>query len=139
MKKRLFWITAGAMVVLGVSLAGAQPDQITLDHIQAFGKKQRPPVLFPHNRHMEGGLSCKDCHHRYEQGKNVLDEGELEEGKPGIRCSECHPSKARIKLREAFHRQCIDCHTRTEKAGKPSGPRLCGQCHPWKQGSGGKQ
>ena len=56
----------------------------------AFQTRERPPVPFPHGRHMEEGLSCKDCHHRYEQGKNVLDESDLEPGKPGIRCQECH-------------------------------------------------
>ena len=132
MKRTFLWMTVLALVLLGSSMAGAQPDQIKLDHVQAFCKKQRPPVLFPHGKHMEGELSCKDCHHRYEQGKNVLEESELEEGKPGIRCSECHSSKVRPKLREAFHRQCIDCHTKTQKAGKKSGPRLCGECHPWK-------
>jgi c(7)-type cytochrome triheme protein len=118
------------VILLGVALVAftgpavhAQSDQMKLNHPEAFGRKQRPPVVFPHNRHVEANLSCKDCHHRYEEGKNVLDEGELAEGKPGIRCSECHDSKSRPRLREAFHDQCIGCHA-TKK-----GPRLCGECH----------
>ena len=118
------------MVLLGITLSvfsgasvWAQSDQMKLDHPEAFGKKQRAPVPFPHNRHLEANLSCTDCHHRYEQGKNVLDEGDLEEGKTGIRCSECHDLKSRPRLREAFHDQCIGCHR------KKSGPRLCGECH----------
>jgi c(7)-type cytochrome triheme protein len=133
MKKAGLGMVVGLLFSLMVSLLAAQPEQVTLDHREAFGKKQRPPVLFPHNRHMEGDLSCKDCHHRYEQGKNILDESELEEGKPGIRCSECHDSKSSLKLREAFHRQCIDCHSILDKAGKKTGPRLCGECHPWRE------
>ena len=114
---------ATAMIAFTGSAVYAQSDQMKLNHMDAFGKKQRPPVLFPHNRHVEANLSCKDCHHRYQQGKNVLDEGELEEGKPGIRCSECHDSNSRPRLREAFHNLCIGCH-----AAK-GGPRLCGGCH----------
>jgi c(7)-type cytochrome triheme protein len=116
-------------VLLGVAAAAfagwvqAQPDQMKLDYPEALGKKQRPPVLFPHLRHLEANLSCTDCHHRYEKGKNVLEERDLAEGKPGIRCSECHDSKSRPRLREAFHDQCIGCHS------KRSGPRLCGECH----------
>jgi c(7)-type cytochrome triheme protein len=125
-------ITMAILVAFIIPWVKAQPDKIKLDHVVAFGKKQRPPVLFPHNQHIETGLSCKDCHHRYEKGKNVLEDSELEEGKPGIKCSECHGPKTRPKLREAFHRQCMDCHNKMKKTGKKTGPRLCGECHPWK-------
>ena len=101
----------------------AQPDQITLES-PAFKTRERPPVPFPHLRHIEAGLSCKECHHRYEKGKNVIDEGELEAGKPGIRCHECHSSKSSIRARDAFHGQCIDCHKKSKK-----GPSFCGECH----------
>jgi c(7)-type cytochrome triheme protein len=101
----------------------AQPDQITLES-PSFKTRERPPVPFPHLRHIEAGLSCKDCHHRYEKGENVIDEGELEAGKPGIRCHECHSSKSNPKVRDAFHRQCIDCHKKSKK-----GPLFCGECH----------
>jgi c(7)-type cytochrome triheme protein len=133
MKKIGLGVMVSLLLGLGVPFLRAQPEQITLDHEEAFGKKQRPPVVFPHQRHMEGDLSCKDCHHRYEQGKNVLEEGDLEGGRPGIRCAECHDLTSRLTLREAFHRQCITCHARAQKAGKKSAPRLCGECHPWKQ------
>lgn len=132
-KWSIILITMAILIPFVVPWVKAQPDKIKLDHVEVFGKKQRPPVMFPHNQHVEAGLSCKDCHHRYEKGKNVLDEGELEEGKPGIKCSDCHGSKVRPKLREAFHRQCIDCHTKMEKGGKKTGSRLCGECHPWKR------
>lgn len=106
----------------------AQPDTMMLKS-SSFSKRERAPVSFPHNRHMEGGLSCKECHHRYDQGKNVLDETELEEGAPGIRCQECHGSKVRLDLKTAFHRQCLDCHRTNKKEGKKTGPLFCGECH----------
>ena len=140
MSEKYRWVlmTLAVVVSLTASLLSAQPDQITLDHREAFGKKQRPPVVFPHLQHIEKGLACLDCHHRYEQGENVLDEGELEEGKAEIRCSACHGLKAGTRLREAFHRQCLRCHAKAEKEGKGTGPRLCEECHPWKSQGAGK-
>jgi len=113
-----------ALIVLIGSPLQAQPDKIVLDHSKILGGKTRPEVTFPHNRHMESDLSCKDCHHIYENGKNVLDESNLEEGNQGIRCSACHGPKFRLNLQEAFHNQCIGCHTK-----KRTGPRFCGECH----------
>ena len=120
---RILIITIVVLLVLTGSSLNAQPEKIVLEG------KARPAVMLPHNRHMEAGLSCKDCHHVYENGKNVLDESKLEEGNQGIRCSACHSSKVRIGLEQAFHDQCIGCHMRLQKEKKKTGPRFCGQCH----------
>ena len=109
-----------ALLSISVALVKAQQDKMTLGYPEVFGKKDRPAVVFTHNAHAERGLSCKDCHHRYENGKNVLDESELQEGSEAIRCSACHPPQG---LQKAFHRQCIGCHR------QQGGPRFCGQCH----------
>lgn len=124
----ILWITVVAVLFSASSLL-AQSDKITFDPLKAFGKSKRPPVTFAHNRHAEAGLSCKDCHHVYENGKNVLDESKLEEGNQGIRCSACHGPKFKIGLEQAFHDQCIGCHQRLLKEKKKTGPRFCGQCH----------
>ena len=110
----------------------AQQDNILLDHSEVFIKRERPPVAFPHNRHMEGEFPCKDCHHQYENGRNVLDESTLQEGNKGIKCSECHGGRGRIDLQRAFHHQCLSCHKKNEKERKKTGPRFCGECHRWK-------
>jgi len=107
----------------------AQPDRILLDHAKEFGKKSRPAVSFPHLRHIEAGRSCKDCHHLYENGKNVLDESKLEAGSQGVRCSACHSSGSRIGLEQAFHKQCLGCHKQLHNEKKKTGPQLCGECH----------
>ena len=117
------------LTTVAVSLLIAQPEDILIDHREAYPTKQRPSVPFPHGVHMAGDLSCKDCHHRYEAGQNVLDENELEEGDPEIQCARCHTQETRISLRQAFHRQCVGCHTKAQKGGEKSGPRLCGECH----------
>ena len=118
-------IAATAFLILAGSPLQAQPDKIVLDQ----GGKTRPAVIFPHNRHVEAGLSCKDCHHVYENGKNVLEEDKLEEGNQGIRCSACHGSKSRLDLEQAFHNQCIGCHTTYLKKNEKTGSRYCGGCH----------
>jgi c(7)-type cytochrome triheme protein len=119
------------LLIVAVALLFAQSENILLSHISVFKKKQRPPVMFPHAQHMEES-ECLDCHHMYKDGKNVLDEGTLEEGNPGVLCSACHQHKAKADLQKAFHRQCIGCHKKYHKEGKKTGPRLCAQCHPKK-------
>ena len=126
---RVLTITIAALIILAGSSLRAQPDKIVLDHSTVAGTKTRPAVTFPHNRHAEAGVSCKDCHHIYKDGKNVLDESKLEEGNQEIRCSTCHGSKVRPGLEKAFHNQCIGCHTKTPKENKKKLPRYCGECH----------
>jgi len=115
---KVLMITVALLLILSGSPLRAQPDKIVLEG------KTRPAVTLPHNRHAEAGLSCKDCHHIYENGKNILDESKLEEGNKHIRCSACHGPKSRLDLQQAFHDQCIGCHTK-----KKTGPRFCGGCH----------
>ena len=133
--KRVFIYGMGLLIITSfcLSIVIAQPQKMILNNIKVFEKKERPPVLFPHELHMEGDLSCTDCHHKYENGKNILDEDELEEGNSKIKCSNCHADFGviAINLRDAFHQQCMSCH-RKKKEGKKTGPILCGQCHPWK-------
>jgi c(7)-type cytochrome triheme protein len=126
---RVLLIAVTALLVFIVSPLYAQPDKMVFDPLKIFGKSKRPSVMFSHNHHVEGGLSCKDCHHIYENGKNVLDETKLEEGNQGIRCSACHGPKFRIDLEQAFHDQCIGCHRKFQKERKKTGPRFCGECH----------
>ena len=126
---RVLMIAVAVLLVFIVSPLSAQPDKIVFDPSKIFGKSKRPAVTFAHNRHVELGLSCKDCHHVYENGKNVLDESKLEEGNQDIRCSACHGPKFRIDLKQAFHDQCIGCHRRFQNEKKKSGPRFCGPCH----------
>ena len=126
---RVLMITVAALLILTGSPFRAQPDNIVLDNSKVLGGKTRPAVTFPHNRHAEAGLSCKDCHHIYENGKNVLDESKLEEGNQGIRCSACHGPKFRLNLEQAFHNQCMGCHMKVLKKNKKTGPLYCGECH----------
>jgi len=91
--------------------------------------KQRFPVAFPHDMHMES-YDCEDCHHEYDDQKNnVLDSAELYSGNPDIKCSSCHDSDNKIQTRQAFHRLCIGCHDKNAKMNQPTGPAMCNECH----------
>ncbi|HUL23213.1 MAG TPA: cytochrome c3 family protein [Thermodesulfobacteriota bacterium] len=126
-RKALMIMAVAVLTLVWTPHLPAQPDKILLDNFS--GGRTRPAVSFPHNRHAEAGLSCKDCHHLYKDGKNILDEGSLEEGKKGIRCSSCHRPNSRFNLEQAFHDQCIGCHKKASKENKKPGPRFCGGCH----------
>jgi c(7)-type cytochrome triheme protein len=106
----------------------AQPEEIILNNSKTFINKRQSSVTFPHELHMER-FECLDCHHRYENNKNVLDEDELEEGNSAAQCAGCHNLKSTCDLQKAFHRQCLNCHVNNRKPGEKSGPRMCIGCH----------
>lgn len=141
--------TRFAMLALLATLAWtlpalAQPDTVRLEAVSAYkGGKQRAGVTMNHLRHMEIESDCAVCHHRYQNGKNIIGDVSLEPETPGLKCADCHatPGKAfapgldpaKTPLREAFHQMCISCHTKN--AGKMDGsvklnpPRTCAGCH----------
>jgi len=105
----------------------AQMEIITIDN-KVFKTKSRSPVKFNHFNHMaiEGG-SCTDCHHRFENGRNVIEPNELSDDNKSIYCSHCHSNPSDLK--KAYHRSCIRCHESMIKNNNAAGPRLCGECH----------
>jgi c(7)-type cytochrome triheme protein len=115
-------------ILFSGTLLFAQPEEIIINHSKSFKNNRQAPVTFPHGLHMEK-FECLDCHHRYENNKNVLDEAELEEGNPAAQCSGCHNLKRTCDLQKTFHRQCLHCHVNNRKPGEKSGPRMCIGCH----------
>jgi hypothetical protein len=108
------------------------PAMITISETAVFTSPDRGPVRFTHGDHMAlEGVTCLTCHHRFEDGKNVLDPATLEEDSSAARCATCHTTPAR--LQKAFHATCISCHDAEKRAGRVTGPRTCGECHPWKR------
>jgi class III cytochrome C family protein len=108
----------------------AQPDEIWFDNPSAYGEKQRSAVFFNHDGHMENH-ECLECHHDYNNGRNVLDESDIEEDGRNT-CIQCHRDDASINLKNAFHRQCIGCHRSYNKENKVPVPLpvTCAACHP---------
>ena len=124
------------IVFLWIFLPGigvhAQPDDIILNHESTFVKKRRSAVPFPHGLHMEN-YACLDCHHKFKDGENILDEDELEDGNPAAQCVTCHDLNSNCNLHKAFHIQCLDCHVEESGKGINSGPRQCRGCHSLKK------
>ena len=98
---------------------------MTVVHDEAFRDQQRPPAVFEHDGHnaRAGIYDCSVCHHVYEDGKKVRHVMSV-----GQECSDCHGLKESeengVPLREAYHTQCIGCHSDRGK-----GPLSCGECH----------
>ena len=129
--KKYIWVPTillPLLILFGLSISYGQEEEILLDNPAQYDSKQRTAVLFPHELHM-GEYDCLDCHHKYEDGENILEEDELEEDNPEVLCSACHNLDAKMGLQEAFHRQCIKCHIDLRKANQATAPELCGECH----------
>ncbi len=98
----------------------------------------RGPVLFTHKKHAEDySISCNECHHVYENGKNIWQESD-----PVDRCQDCHfettvegerrlpPDLQKLNLKLAFHNLCQDCHRAEVRRDRAStAPVTCGGCH----------
>ncbi len=119
-------------IFFSASTLFSQPEKIILDHTGQCKKKERSNVIFPHETHMES-MDCIDCHHKYKNNSNVLDENELEEGNPDIACSACHKMNTQCQLMNVYHGQCLACHNKNKKNCGLNCPRLCNDCHPKKK------
>lgn len=129
--KKIVWLPTILIPILfltGLPSALGQEEELLLDNTDAYQEKQRPAVTFPHDFHM-GDFECLACHHDYEDGENILDEYDLEEGNPDILCSACHDAGSDTDLKKAYHRQCMGCHRQSRMAGTATAPELCGECH----------
>ena len=128
MKKWLYLIVAVAFVAGGIiSIALAQSDNVTIDN--KYPKDTKPPYVFAHKAHVDKGVACTECHHTWKK----------EERDTPQKCAECHKArKAKDEeittLKNAYHKQCMGCHKKLKKDGKPHGPTAkCSECHPKKK------
>jgi len=143
MNKRFLTILIVAltgMLFLSVAaLTGAAkqdvPDEVILEN-KGYKKDKKGPVKLTHKKHnVDYKIACAECHHVYEGGKNVWKEGD-----PVDKCSKCHPiiwKKGKkkkkgeaMKLQNAYHKNCKNCHKALKKEGKETGPfKKCNKCH----------
>lgn len=124
MRSRTAIIIIVSLVAAG---AGGTGGDVIISYPSVFAGLSRPAVVFPHERHYNWGLGCLDCHHRYENGLNVLTENELQPGTPAVSCASCHGTAR--DLERSYHVKCIGCHRDMKKRGSSTGPVMCGQCH----------
>jgi predicted CXXCH cytochrome family protein len=133
MRKKILFLIAGIVsisLVAGIDILVATdaPEEIILG--DGFDFMMKPAVTFSHKKHaVDYKLACTDCHHIFKDGKNVFKEGD-----PVQKCLACHdPTESKgnvMKLRLAFHKNCMDCHKEMEKAGKNADPtQKCDDCH----------
>jgi hypothetical protein len=126
-KTRLSW-TGIKLIVLTVSLcltatgiygakgpsesaAQKRADIIRIDAMQAFGKLERPPVTFLHQKHTEAlAAQSKDCStcHMVENDRSVPKFMRLK-------------NTAKQEVMDNYHANCIACHQETAAAGQKGG------------------
>ena len=118
-----------ALVILALfipSWADQDTGNGTQDGLMLLGADRpdlrRPPVPFDHDAHADE-FDCLDCHHRFEDGENVLDPEDLYTGDVPASCAACH-NDTPDDLMRAFHGQCATCHD-----GHDDAPKSCNGCH----------
>lgn len=123
-------------LAVGVLTAGDQavPDEVVISPEEnGFEKILKGPVKLSHKKHsVDYKVACTECHHAFKDGKNVWKEGDHVQA-----CKECHKMERTeqdgnkvYKLKNAFHKNCKDCHKALQKEGKKTGPfRKCNDCH----------
>ena len=125
----LLFFTVGALTAADVPNV---PDEVTIEN-EGYKKDKKGPVKLSHKKHHEDyKLACTECHHDYNDGKNVWKDSD-----PVKKCSECHnPLKKEgkvKKLQNAYHRNCKNCHKAYVKEhpdSKPPAPyKKCTKCH----------
>ena len=115
-------------VTVGILTAADVPKDILIEN--SYAKDKKGPVKFTHEKHhADYKIACTECHHVFKDGKNVWKDGD-----PVQKCSACHLEKAEkgepMKLQNAYHKNCKNCHKDLEKEGKPAGPfKKCNDCH----------
>ncbi len=123
MKRGVRILSGCGIIFFLVSWAWSQEDVIVFKG-DGKGKRERPAVSFPHERHAQL-VECTLCHHDYDvYGVN--------KGSEGQKCADCHgQSSGRnpIPLQRAFHEQCLSCHERLQAREGRNLPVMCGQCH----------
>jgi hypothetical protein len=78
--------------------------------------KEFGPAAFDHAAHVEASPDCMKCHHGPQSYKGIT------------ACGDCHKGGGGgepMGLKEALHKQCIDCHKQDDQ-----GPTDCEDCHP---------
>lgn len=130
MKKGILTISVLALAGLfvfsaNILTAADSPDEVVIN-TEGYKNDRKGPVPLSHNKHsIEYDVACNDCHHEYEDGKNVWKEGE-----PVKKCVECHDvqkSEGDVKkLQTAFHNNCKNCH---KEVGDQAPSKKCNDCH----------
>ena len=114
-RKTLILLCAAILLVAALALAGGQPrgaDNMVLEGGSTGW------VPFPHHRHQDALGDCMACHTLFPQQAGSI-----------------VALKAEGKLKKkTVMNACTKCHRNLAKAGQPSGPTSCKECHSRKEG-----
>lgn len=121
-------LTGLVFVAVGALTAADVPEEIMIEN-QGYKADKKGPVKFSHKKHStEHKVACTECHHSYQDGKNVWKEGD-----PVKKCADCHnPLKKEgkvKKLQNAYHKSCKTCHKKVTKEGQKAPFKKCNDCH----------
>ena len=100
-------------------MATKRADIISIDSMRVFGKLERPPVTFLHQKHTEAvAKQNKDCTacHLVEKDRLVTKYMRLKD-------------TTQQEVMDIYHANCVACHKETAAAKQKSGPLVCGECH----------
>ena len=125
----LMFLTVSALTASEKKPAGA-PDDLMIENA-GYKTDKKGPVKLTHKKHAEEyKVDCLQCHHKYEDGKNVLKKGD-----PIEKCAACHDPKKKqgktLKLNVAYHKNCKNCHKEINKKDPNKKPpfKKCNGCH----------
>ncbi len=115
---------AGAQGIAAISemTEAPRPDMIRIESMGAFGKLERSPVTFYHDKHTEAAKKmdrdCTSCHLKTgEKGETLsLKYMRLEDASP-------------TAVMTAYHDNCIACHKDAKALKMETGPVTCNECH----------
>jgi hypothetical protein len=126
----MIFLLIGSTAVLGVKTLQKEglerrADIIRIDSMRVFGKLERPPVTFLHQKHTEAlekkNKDCAACH-LSEKGKSA-DKERMSTKYMRLK------DTTKTEVMNIYHDNCIACHKETKAAKEKSGPLDCGGCH----------
>ena len=112
---------------------GEYADEILLYAPEEYGEMREAPVLFSHSAH--GDFACGDCHHDAEgkpKDESMKMMGCMDAGCHDMAVAEEPQDRRDIRyFYKAYHDLCMTgCHRDLARAGEPTGPTACIDCHP---------
>jgi hypothetical protein len=116
MRKFLF-ILVGSAIVIGIGAAALSAAQEETDIGSAMMKLESgrlPAAPFPHRLHQKTLDECNACHSMFPQKRGAIKELQ---------------AQGKLNKQEVMNKNCIACHKERKKAGEPSGPVSCTDCH----------
>jgi hypothetical protein len=134
-RRGLVTLLAGALagfvfLTVEVLTAADAPMNLKIEN-KGYNRDKKGAVILSHFKHSaDYKIACTQCHHDYQEGENVWQNSD-----PVKKCIECHNPLRKVgkimKLQNAYHKNCKDCHKAYLKDhGAANIPlKKCSDCH----------